>query len=245
MRDAMDVAVKPASGYVIALLRGVLSVQTVATARAALVKLLAEADCVVADVSGLELRQPGCVAVFPTAVEQAGGWPHAKLALIGSGPRMLTHLSSRGAGTVVQIADGLDAALAMTDQPPSPTGASPTKPICEKHMHRIDAIVEKDPETAQFIVDWLGILIDHDAVARSDLVETLSTILENDGDYNDTSRALGIHRSTVRYRIHRIRELTQLDLHDPDTRFNLQVASRVLARLPVAPRLPPSETGRT
>jgi hypothetical protein len=230
MSDAMGVAVKPASGYVIALLSGVLSMQTVAAARAALVELLAEADCVVADVSGLELRQPGCVAVFSAAVEQAGGWPHAKLALIGSDPRMLTHLSSRGADTAVQIADGLDAALAMTDRPPSPTRASRAKPIHEKHMHRIHAISEKDPASAQFIVDWLGILIDHDAAGRSELVETLSAFLENDGDYNDTSRALGIHRSTVRYRIHRIPELTQLDLHDPDTRLNLKVATRVLAR---------------
>ncbi|MDT7648597.1 MAG: hypothetical protein QOI36_3 [Pseudonocardiales bacterium] len=240
MGDAMDVAVKPASGYVIALLSGVLSVHTVATARAALVELLDEADCVVADVSELELRQPGCVAVFSAAVEQAGGWPHARLALIGSAPRMLTHLSSRGGDTAVPIADGLDGALAMTDRPPSPPGASPTKPIHKKHLRRIEAISEKDPETAQFILDWLGILIDHDAVGRSELVETLSAFLENHGDYNDSARALGIHRSTGRYRIHRIRELTQLDLHDPHTRLNLQAATRVLARLPAAPPLPAS-----
>jgi hypothetical protein len=47
----------------------------------------------VADVSKLELRQPGCAAVFSAVVEQDGGWPHAKLALIGSDPRILTHLS--------------------------------------------------------------------------------------------------------------------------------------------------------
>jgi DNA-binding PucR family transcriptional regulator len=112
-------------------------------------------------------------------------------------------------------------------------------------MHRIHAISEKDPGTALFIVDWLGILIDHDAVGRSELVETLSTFLENNSDYNDTAQALGMHRSTVRYRVHRIRELTQLDLHDPDTRLNLQVATRVLARLPVAPRPPPTQAEQT
>jgi DNA-binding PucR family transcriptional regulator len=35
-----------------------------------------------------------------------------------------------------------------------------------------------------------------------------------------------IHRSTLRYRLNRIRDLSGLDLSDIDTRFNLQVATR-------------------
>jgi DNA-binding PucR family transcriptional regulator len=35
-----------------------------------------------------------------------------------------------------------------------------------------------------------------------------------------------MHRSTLRYRLQRIRTVSGLDLTDPDTRFNLQLATR-------------------
>jgi DNA-binding PucR family transcriptional regulator len=35
-----------------------------------------------------------------------------------------------------------------------------------------------------------------------------------------------IHRSTLRYRLHRIRDLSGRDLSDVDTGFNLHVATR-------------------
>jgi DNA-binding PucR family transcriptional regulator len=35
-----------------------------------------------------------------------------------------------------------------------------------------------------------------------------------------------VHRSTLKYRLQRIRELTGLDLSDPEIHFNLQLATR-------------------
>jgi hypothetical protein len=40
-----------------------------------------------------------------------------------------------------------------------------------------------------------------------------------------------VHRSTLKYRLRRIREITDYDLADPDTRFNLQFAPRTKATL--------------
>jgi hypothetical protein len=37
---------------------------------------------------------------------------------------------------------------------------------------------------------------------------------------------LSIHRSTLKYRLQRIRELSGYDLNDPETHFNLQLATR-------------------
>jgi DNA-binding PucR family transcriptional regulator len=37
---------------------------------------------------------------------------------------------------------------------------------------------------------------------------------------------LAIHRSTLKYRLQRIREISRRDLSDPDTQFNLQLATR-------------------
>jgi DNA-binding PucR family transcriptional regulator len=35
-----------------------------------------------------------------------------------------------------------------------------------------------------------------------------------------------VHRSTLKYRLQRIRELTGFELGDPETLFNLQLATR-------------------
>jgi DNA-binding PucR family transcriptional regulator len=73
---------------------------------------------------------------------------------------------------------------------------------------------------------WLGPLIDYDAARNSDLVHTLSQYVECGGNYDESAAALHIHRSTLRYRLGRITDLTGLDLRDVDTRFNLHAATR-------------------
>lgn len=55
---------------------------------------------------------------------------------------------------------------------------------------------------------------------------TLSDYLECGGNYDESAAALHIHRSTVRYRLARIAELTGYDLRSVDTRFNLHAATR-------------------
>ena len=55
--------------------------------------------------------------------------------------------------------------------------------------------------------------------------------LQHGGGYEATSRALSVHRSTLKYRLQRIRELTGLELNDPDVHFNLQLATRAWGTL--------------
>lgn len=82
-----------------------------------------------------------------------------------------------------------------------------------------------------FVQRWLGTLIDYDTTHGSDLVTTLAAHLEAGGNYDATAQALTIGRSTVRYRVRRIQELTGHDLSDPDTRFQLQLATRAWATI--------------
>lgn len=77
-----------------------------------------------------------------------------------------------------------------------------------------------------FIREWIGALLDYDSAKNSDLVLTLSEHLESGGNYDDSANALHIHRSTLRYRLARIGELTGHDLRDANTRFNLHAATR-------------------
>ncbi|MFN8194813.1 MAG: helix-turn-helix domain-containing protein [Nocardioidaceae bacterium] len=77
-----------------------------------------------------------------------------------------------------------------------------------------------------FVRRWLGSLLDYDERRGSELVLTLARFLDTGGGFDAAARALGIGRSTVRYRMARIAELTGLSLSDPDTRFQLQLATR-------------------
>jgi DNA-binding PucR family transcriptional regulator len=81
-------------------------------------------------------------------------------------------------------------------------------------------------DVEQFVRDWLGALIDYDGTKGTDLVGTLSHYFDSAGNYDRTAASLHIHRSTLRYRIKRIRELTGHELGDVDSRLNLQVATR-------------------
>ncbi|MFF4231833.1 PucR family transcriptional regulator [Streptomyces sp. NPDC001820] len=82
-------------------------------------------------------------------------------------------------------------------------------------------------EVDQFVREWLGPLLDYDAAHHSDLAQTLSQYFECGGNYDGTAAALGIHRSTLRYRLQRIRDVSGSDLTDVDSRLNLHVATRV------------------
>ena len=89
-----------------------------------------------------------------------------------------------------------------------------------------------------FVREWLGALLDYDKRKNSELVLTLSDYLECGGNYDDAAAALHIHRSTLRYRLARIAELTGHDLRKVDTRFNLHAATRAWRFLSEADREP-------
>jgi sugar diacid utilization regulator len=93
-------------------------------------------------------------------------------------------------------------------------------------IYRILDTGESRDEIESFVREWLGSLLDYDALKHADLVRTLSQYFECGGNYDETAAALIIHRSTLRYRLGRIREITQLNLNDVDSRLNLHVATR-------------------
>jgi sugar diacid utilization regulator len=93
-------------------------------------------------------------------------------------------------------------------------------------VYRIFDTRESRNEVESFVREWLGPLLDYDDRRNSELVQTLSQYLECGGNYDETAATLVIHRSTLRYRLGRIREITDLDLNNVDTRLNLHVATR-------------------
>jgi len=93
-------------------------------------------------------------------------------------------------------------------------------------VYRILCEVEDPAAVERFVRQWLGSLLDYDARKRSELVDTLCRYMECGGSYDVTAAALSVHRSTLKYRLRRIREISGHDLADPGTNFNLQLATR-------------------
>ena len=73
---------------------------------------------------------------------------------------------------------------------------------------------------------WLDPLLRHDARRGSDYVETIAVYLECGGSHEQAAESLIVHRSTLKYRLRRIREISGYDLADRDTRFHLELATR-------------------
>jgi len=78
----------------------------------------------------------------------------------------------------------------------------------------------------RFVDEWLARLIDYDSAHGTQLVLTLSEYLECGGNYDASARALSVHRSTLKYRLNRIRQVSGYDLSLPDNQVNLQLATR-------------------
>lgn len=104
-----------------------------------------------------------------------------------------------------------------------PAGASAYD---ELGFYRLIDAAHEEGVVEDFIREWLGALLDYDSRKKSDLVFTLSEYLESGGNHVESAKVLHIHRSTLRYRLARISNLTGYDLRDIDVRFNLQAATR-------------------
>jgi sugar diacid utilization regulator len=118
-----------------------------------------------------------------------------------------------------------EARLAMKLQSVSGGGAQATE-FDRLGVYRLLAEINEPASVERFVQEWLGALLDYDKGRQSDLVATLSRYLECGRNYQATTTALAIHRSTLKYRLQRIREISGHDLSDPDVYFNLQLAAR-------------------
>ncbi|HVW35521.1 MAG TPA: helix-turn-helix domain-containing protein, partial [Acidimicrobiia bacterium] len=82
-----------------------------------------------------------------------------------------------------------------------------------------------DPSALEDLVArWLGPLLAHDERRNARLLPTLAAYLDSGAVQQATADTLGVHVSTLKYRLARLAEILGRDLADPDVRFQLQVA---------------------
>jgi sugar diacid utilization regulator len=93
-------------------------------------------------------------------------------------------------------------------------------------VYKVLAMANDSSAVERFVGEWLARLIEYDSAHGTQLVLTLTEYLECGGNYDASAEALSVHRSTLKYRLNRIRQVSGYDLSLPDNQFNLQLATR-------------------
>ena len=96
----------------------------------------------------------------------------------------------------------------------------------ELNVYRLLFQLEYSPELSSFCQETIGTLIEYDRAQGTDLVETINSYFAHKGNLSATAEALFVHRNTLLYRMERIREISGLDLDNPETRLSIQLALR-------------------
>jgi hypothetical protein len=79
----------------------------------------------------------------------------------------------------------------------------------------------------EFVVARLGQVEAHDREHRTGFLDTLQVLLDTGMRLQPAADRLGLHVSTVRYRMERLRDQFGFDLQDPAQRFGLELALRL------------------
>jgi sugar diacid utilization regulator len=108
----------------------------------------------------------------------------------------------------------------------------------------LPAMSEDPGELLRFYEETVAPIVAYDDQYETELVRTLETFLDCDGNVAGTAQRLYTHRHTVRYRLERVRDLTGLDVGSSDGREKLSLGLKAMRVLGIAaPRGPALEKG--
>jgi len=106
-------------------------------------------------------------------------------------------------------------------------------------------VLQEEPEELEsFYTETLAPVVSYDSRYGTELVQTLTTYLGNDASTAKTAADLFAHRHTIRYRLDRVRELTQLDVDKSEDRERLTLGIKAMQLLGCAPEKPSSFSDR-
>lgn len=108
----------------------------------------------------------------------------------------------------------------------------------------LPALSDDPDELKRFYAETIAPLVAYDDQYETDLVTTLETYLDQDGNVANTAGRLFTHRHTVRYRLERVRELSGHDVGSSDGRERLSLGLKAMRVLGIAgPGGPARERG--
>jgi sugar diacid utilization regulator len=98
----------------------------------------------------------------------------------------------------------------------------------------LSTMSENPSELQRFYEETVEPLVSYDEQYETDLVLTLETFLEADGNVAGTAQRLFTHRHTIYYRLERVRELSGLDVSSSDGREKLSLGLKAMRVLGIA-----------
>jgi PucR C-terminal helix-turn-helix domain/GGDEF-like domain len=108
----------------------------------------------------------------------------------------------------------------------------------------LPAMSEDPAELERFYSETVEPLVAYDEQYETDLVKTVETYLDNDGNVAATAQQLYTHRHTIRYRLERARELCGHDVTSTEGREKLGLGLKAMRVLGIAsPTGPAGEPG--
>jgi sugar diacid utilization regulator len=108
----------------------------------------------------------------------------------------------------------------------------------------LSTMSENPSELQRFFAETVEPLVAYDEQYETELLQTLETFLDADGNVAGTAQRLFTHRHTVYYRLERVRELTGLDVSSSDGREKLSLGLKAMRVLGISStRGPASEAG--
>jgi sugar diacid utilization regulator len=99
----------------------------------------------------------------------------------------------------------------------------------------LPAMSEDPSELRRFHEETVAPLVAYDEQYETELVRTLESFLDADGNVAGTAEKLFTHRHTIRYRLDRVRELTGLDVSSTDGRERLSLGLKAMRVLGIVP----------
>ena len=101
--------------------------------------------------------------------------------------------------------------------------------------------MSEDPaELERFYAETVEPLAAYDEQYETELVTTVETYLDNDGNVAATAEQLFTHRHTIRYRLERAKELCGHDVTSTEGREKLGLGLKAMRVLGIAPPLGPA-----
>ena len=108
----------------------------------------------------------------------------------------------------------------------------------------LSAMSEDRAELEAFYDETIARLVAYDEQYETELVQTLETFLDCDGNVAGSAQRLFTHRHTIRYRLERVRDISGLDVGSSDGRERLGLGLKAMRVLGIAsPRGPAHEAG--
>jgi DNA-binding PucR family transcriptional regulator len=104
----------------------------------------------------------------------------------------------------------------------------------------LPAMSEDPGELERFYEETVAPLVAYDEQYETDLLATVESFLENDGNVTPTAERLFTHRHTIRYRLERVRELSGHDIFSTEGRERLGLGLKAMRVLGIASPLGPA-----